>query len=61
MENFILGIEGLFKLMAIELSILYNSEVIRGFLVGYIVATLVYGFLETSKRHREQVHENHQV
>lgn len=56
MENFLLGIQGLLKLMAIEISILYHSEVIRGFLVGYIVATLVYGFLETSKRHREEFH-----
>ncbi len=56
MENFIFGMEGLLRLMAIELSILYHSEVIRGFLVGYIVATLVYGFLETSKRHRAEVH-----
>ena len=56
MENFVFGMEALLRLMSIELAILFHSEVIRGFLVGYVVATLVYGFLETSKRHRQEFH-----
>ena len=48
--------EALLKLMTTELSILYHSEVIRGFIVGYVVATFVYGFLETSRTHRIKSH-----
>lgn len=55
MENFLFGIEAVLKLMQIELGLLFHSSVMRGFLAGYIVATLVYGFLETSRRHRERV------
>ena len=55
MENFILGIEALFKLVKIELSLLVQSSVMKGFLAGYVVATLVYAFLETSRRHRDRV------
>ncbi|MFH1712159.1 MAG: hypothetical protein ABH846_02900 [Patescibacteria group bacterium] len=56
MENFIFGILALAKLMVIELSVLFNSEVIRGFLVGYVVATLIYGFIESNQRHQERMH-----
>lgn len=57
MENFLFGIEAVLKLMQIELSLLFQSSVMRGFLAGYIVATLIYAFLETSRRHRERVCE----
>lgn len=55
MENFLFGIEAILKLMQIELGLLFHSSVMRGFLAGYMVATLVYGFLETSRRHRERI------
>lgn len=55
MENVLFGVEALLKLMQIELSLLFYSSVMRGFLAGFVVATLIYGFLETSRRHRERV------
>jgi len=56
MENFIFGVEALFKLMTVELSVLFNSEVIRGFLVGYVVATFIYGLIESNQKHQEKIH-----
>lgn len=55
MDNFLYGIEAILKLMQIELSLLFHSSVMRGFLAGYIVATLIYGFIETSRRHHARV------
>lgn len=61
MENFLYGIEAILKLMQIELSLLFQSAVMRGFLAGFIVSTLIFGFLETSRRHRERVCETEAV
>lgn len=55
MDNFLFGIEAMLKLMQLELALVFQSSVMRGFLAGYIVATLIYGFLETSKRHQQRV------
>jgi hypothetical protein len=57
MDNFLFGAEGLFVLMRIELAFIFESEVLRGFLGGYIVATLIYGFIITSNRHRRHMCE----
>jgi len=61
MENFLFGTEGILKLVQIELGLIFHSTLLRGFLAGYLVASLVYGFLETSRRHRERVcsHPDH--
>ncbi|MFH1632359.1 MAG: hypothetical protein ABIA47_05095 [bacterium] len=51
MDNLVQGIEALMKLMATELSVLISSPLIQGFIIGYVVATLIYGFVYSRNRH----------
>lgn len=49
MENLLLGLSALIKLLGVELTVLFYSPMIRGFLAGYLVASLVYGFFATGR------------
>lgn len=50
MENFIQGILAVSKLTTSELSVLYHSPLIKGFAAGYLISTLIYGFIFARKR-----------
>lgn len=50
MENFFFGITAIKDLAVSELSILAQSLVVRGFVAGYVVATLMFGFVYTRSR-----------
>lgn len=55
MNNFLLGIESLVKLMRTEIGMLIDSPIFLGLLVGFFVASLVYGFIVTSDKYRNQL------
>ncbi|MDA0208122.1 MAG: hypothetical protein O3B64_01805 [bacterium] len=55
MNNFLLGIESLVKLMRTEVMMLIDSPIFLGLLVGFMIASLVYGFIVTSDRYRHQL------
>jgi len=58
MENFIMGLGALFALVRIEAAVLYYSPMIRGFVIGYVVASLVYGFIVSGERRRSEKKKN---
>jgi hypothetical protein len=50
MENFLLGATAVWHLAVSELSTLAQSLLVRGFVAGYVVATLMFGFIYTRQR-----------
>ena len=45
MENFLLGLQPAIKLLPINLAYAMQSELLQGFLLGYVSATIVYGVI----------------
>ncbi len=54
MENVQLGFQAILLLLKTEVSVLYYSPVIRGFAFGYVVASLMYGFIITKELRKKK-------
>ena len=53
MENFVLGVSAVLKEAGIHILLLYYSPLVRGFVFGVIVATLIYGFIYSASKEKE--------
>ncbi|PIQ67545.1 hypothetical protein COY25_02385 [Candidatus Uhrbacteria bacterium CG_4_10_14_0_2_um_filter_41_7] len=53
MENIILGLQAVQKLMRIEIGVMISSTLIQGFFVGFFVATLVFAFVSEQKSRKQ--------
>lgn len=54
MENIILGLQAVQKLMRIEIGVMISSTLIQGFFAGFFVATLVFAFVSEKKSRKEK-------
>lgn len=49
MDNFVYGVLGVFRGVEESIRLLYISPSVRGFVIGFIVATLFFAFIITDK------------
>jgi len=61
MDNFIYGVLGVFRGIEESVRLLYFSPSVRGFLIGFFVATLFFAFIVTEQPKEEKQEERYSV